>query len=319
MCFRLKHPVTAGWICARLGLRLTGIDRTIGRLCTLNCLAEDGLSFALPGRAIDHLRMGTLFGVNGSRGSGVSIIASPRPRLDFIRAQYLLDEVAGLERWAAAPEIHPTVRVAPGAVIENGVIIGEGTIIGPNAVVRSGTRIGRHCELQSGAVIGDAGFGFERDPDNHPLRMIHLGGVLIGDHVQIGALTSVARGALGDTVLEDYVMINNHVHIAHNCHIGEGTIIGACADLSGSLKVGKNCWIAPNCSIRQKLVIGEAAIVGIGAVVVRDVEPGSTVYGNPAKPAPKAAARSGVIEATRPADSAARPPENRAPAPLEAA
>ena len=318
MCFRLKQSVTAKWLCARLGLRLMGVDRAIGRLCTLNCLAEDGLSFALPGRAIEHLREGTIFNVSGVRGSGVSTIASASPRLDFIRAQYLLAQSPGFDLPEAPPDIHSTVRIAPGVVIESGVAIGEGTIIGPNAVVRTGTRIGRRCEIQSGAVIGDAGFGFERDADNHPLRMIHLGGVRIGDHVQIGALTSVARGALGDTVLEDYVMINNHVHIAHNCHIGEGTLIGACADLSGSLKVGRNCWIAPNCSIRQKLVIGEAAIVGIGAVVVRNVEAGSTVYGNPAQEAPVKVVRAGVIGAGQPAGTAPAA-EGACAAPLETA
>jgi UDP-3-O-[3-hydroxymyristoyl] glucosamine N-acyltransferase len=319
MCFRLKQSVTAGWICAQLGLRLMGVERAVGRLCTLNCLAEDGLAFALPGRAIDHLREGTLFSVDGVRGSGVSTIASPRPRLDFIRAQYLLAQSPGFDLPEAPPCIHPTVRIAPGAVIETGVTIGEGTLLGPNVVVRTGTRIGRHCELQSGAVIGDAGFGFERDAENHPLRMIHLGGVRIGDHVQIGALSSVARGALGDTVLEDYVMINNHVHIAHNCHIGEGTIIGACADLSGSLKVGRNCWIAPNCSIRQKLVIGEEAIVGIGAVVVRDVEAGSTVYGNPAKKASAAGVPPSVIGAGQSAAAASRATESVRATPLETA
>lgn len=119
--------------------------------------------------------------------------------------------------------------------------------------------------------------------------MVHLGGVRIGDHVLVGAMTAIARGALQDTVIEDYVKINNLVHVAHNCHIGRGTLIGACADLSGSLTIGANCWIAPNCSIRQKLVIGEDSTIGIGAVVVKDVAPGTTVYGNPARvPAPRA-------------------------------
>jgi UDP-3-O-[3-hydroxymyristoyl] glucosamine N-acyltransferase len=306
MCFPLKERVSASWICEQLGLRLAGPDRLVRRLCTLNCLAEDGLSFALAGRATDHLHTGTLFSTNGACSAGASIITSPNPRLDFIRAQYLLEQYPGFDRPDGPPAIHPSVRIAPGAVIENDVTIGEGTIIGPNVVVRGRTRIGRNCEIQSNAAIGDAGFGFERDTRNRPLRMIHLGGVQIGDHVQIGALTSVARGSLNDTVLEDYVMINNHVHIAHNCHIGAGTIIGACADLSGSLKVGRNCWIAPNCSIRQKLVIGEGAIVGIGAVVVRDVEPGTTVYGNPARVAPSAAGRASVITVVQPSEAAPR-------------
>ena len=296
MTVKLKHPVSAGWLCQEMGLHLIGPDRHINSLCPLDALAEDGLSFALPGRTLDHVHAGTVFGLQALGGNGVSVIDSQDPRYDFIRAQYMLAASPGFEREAAPPEVHPAARIGPGAVIEEGVTIGEGTVVGPNAVLRRGTRIGRWCEIQSGAVIGDAGFGFERDAQNRPLRMIHVGGVRIGDHVQIGALTAVARGALGDTVLEDYVKINNLCHIAHNCHIGWGTIIGACADLCGSLKIGRNCWIAPNCSIRQKLVIGDGAIVGMGAVVVKDVPAGVMVYGNPARPAaPQGKPPTGVL------------------------
>ena len=285
MTIKLKHPVSAGWLSHEMGLPLLGPDRDISALYPLDALEEDGLSFALPGRSIEHLHCGTLFGLAALAGNGVSLIPSKEPRYDFIRAQYLLATRTGFERPGSPPDIHPSARIGPGAVIETDVTVGEGTVIGPNAVLRSGTQVGAWCEIQSGAVIGDAGFGFERDTDNRPLRMIHLGGVRIGEHVQVGALTAVARGALGDTVIEDYVKINNLCHVAHNCHIGWGTIIGACADLCGSLRIGRNCWIAPNCSIRQKLAIGDGAVIGMGAVVVKDVAAGVMVYGNPAKPA----------------------------------
>ncbi|HEX6266304.1 MAG TPA: UDP-3-O-(3-hydroxymyristoyl)glucosamine N-acyltransferase [Burkholderiales bacterium] len=285
MTTHLKQPVSAGWLCRSLGLPLFGPDRDIRSICALESLAEDGLSFVLPGRALDPARSGTVFARKELPENRISVIGSQDPRLDFIRAQYILAKSPGFEQPAAPPQVHPSVRIAPGAVVEPGVVIGEGTVVGPNAVIRSGSRIGRFCEIKSGAVIGDSGFGFERDLKNRPLRMIHLGGVRIGDHVEIGALSTVVQGALEDTILEDYVKVNDHVHIAHNCHVGEASIIGGGAYLSGSIKVGRNCWIAPNCSIRQKLRIGEAAIVGIGAVVVHDVEPGSMVYGNPAKKA----------------------------------
>ena len=296
MATRLKQPVSAGWLCSELGLRLLGPDREIARICPLDALDEDGLSFALPGRSVAHVHGGTIVGLEALGGNDVSVIGSADPRYDFIRAQYLLDRTPGFERRVEPPDVHPSVRIGAGAVIEEGVRIGEGTVIGPNAVLRNGARVGRWCEIQSGAVIGDEGFGFERDGQNRPLRMLHLGSVRIGDHVQIGALAAVARGALGDTVIEDYVKVNNLVHIAHNCHIGEGTLIGACADLCGSLRIGRNCWIAPNCSIRQKLVIGDGAIVGIGAVVVKDVAAGVMVVGNPARPAaPRGEQPTGVL------------------------
>jgi UDP-3-O-[3-hydroxymyristoyl] glucosamine N-acyltransferase len=288
MSTALKQTISAGWLSERLGLPLIGPDREIRSVCALNVLADDSLSFVLPGKKVDQLNCGTVFARSEPGDNRVSIIGSEDPRLDFIRAQYLLEQTPGFARPSTPPEVHASVKLAPGAVIENGVFIGEGSRIGPNAVLRSGTRIGRFCDIKSGAVIGDSGFGFERDLRNRPLRMLHLGGVRIGDHVEVGALTTVVQGALEDTVLEDYVKINDHVHIAHNCHIGEATIIGGGAYLSGSIKVGKNCWISPNCSIRQKLTIGDEAIVGIGAVVVHDVEARSMVYGNPAKPAREA-------------------------------
>lgn len=282
MTAMLKQPVTAGWLCRSLGLPLIGPDRHIRNISALDSLGDEGLSFVLPGRNADHVQGGTVLARRELGENGFSVIGSQDPRFDFIRAQYILASSPGFEQHAAPPQVHPSARIAPGAVIEPGVVIGEGTVIGPNAVIRSGSRIGRSCEIKSGAVIGDSGFGFERDLKNRPLRMIHLGGVHIGDHVEIGALTTVVQGALEDTVLEDYVKVNDHVHIAHNCHVGQATIIGGGAYLSGSIKVGRNCWIAPNCSIRQKLSIGAEAIVGIGAVVVHDVEPGSMVHGNPA-------------------------------------
>lgn len=281
---RLRDPISAAWLCRELGLTFVGPDREIDRLCPLDKLGEGGLSFVLPGHASPLPGAGTIFGLAELGGNGLTLIRSSAPRLDFIRAQYLLLERPGFEAPTEPPRVHPTARLSPGVVLENGVAVGEGTVVGANAVIRTGTSIGRWCEVKACAVIGDSGFGFERDAGKRPLRMIHLGGVRIGDHVEVGALTTVVRGALGDTVLEDYVKVNDHVHIAHNCVIGRGTIIGACADLSGSLRVGANCWISPNCSIRQKLVIGEEAVVGIGAVVVKDVPPGSKVYGNPARP-----------------------------------
>lgn len=294
MATPLKQAISAGWLCRQIGLTLFGPDREIRALCTLDTLEEGALSFVLPGRKMGHARCGSVIALEELAGNGVSVLGSPDPRFDFIRAQYLLQSSPGFERPTGPPEIHPSARIGPGAVIEDGVTIGEHSVVGPNAVLRSGTRVGRHCEIKSGAVICDSGFGFERDARNRPLRMMHLGGVRIGDHVEIGALATVAQGALADTVIEDYVKINDHVHIAHNCRIGEGTIIGGAAYLSGSIRVGRNCWIAPNCSIRQKLVIGDEAIVGIGAVVVHDVEARSMVYGNPARPAAAAADHSPV-------------------------
>jgi UDP-3-O-[3-hydroxymyristoyl] glucosamine N-acyltransferase len=280
---KLKGPVKTGWLCEKLGLKFKGPNREFDEICGLDKVDERALSFVLRGSVPELGRGGVVFALSADGTDGLTVIVSPNPRLDFIRAQYVLEQFPGFAKPAQPPALHPTALVDPRAVIENGVTIGEGTRVGPCAVVRSGSRIGRFCTIKSGAVIGDSGFGFERESDGSPLKMIHLGGVRIGDHVEIGALTTVCRGALGDTVLEDHVKTDDHVHIAHNCRIGAGTMITACAELSGSVIVGEKVWIAPNCSIAQKLTIGDGAFIGIGAVVLHDVKPDTKVFGNPAK------------------------------------
>jgi UDP-3-O-[3-hydroxymyristoyl] glucosamine N-acyltransferase len=293
MSARLKQPVPAEGLAKQLGLDLIGPSRELREICSLDSLVEDGLSFVLRSRRPAPQAIGTVFAPAAVAVPGLSVIRSPNPRLDFIRAQHLMAAAPGFVEDASLPQVHPSVQVGPNSVIENGVRIGEGTRIGSCVVIKSGTRIGRYCDIKSGAVIGEAGFGFERDENHRPLRMIHLGGVRIGDHVEIGSLTTVARGALGDTVLEDHVKVDDHSHIAHNCHIGEATIITACVEISGSVIVGKNAWLAPNCCIVQKVRLGDNCFIGIGSVVSRSVEPGEKVFGNPARrlaaPAPPAA------------------------------
>lgn len=283
MTTKFKAPIESEQIARELGLRLAGPSRRIVEICPLEALAVDGLSFILNGRAAPAPSLGTVVATEAAAAAGLSVIVSQSPRLDFIRAQYLIEEWPGFVEDASPPKIHHTVRVGRNTVIENGVEIGEGTRIGSCVVIQSGTRIGRHCVIKSGAVIGEPGFGFERDENRRPLKMLHLGGVRVGDHVEIGALCTVVRGALGDTVLEDYVKLDDHVHVAHNCHIGEGAMLTACVELSGSVKVGKNVWLAPNCSVVQKVTLGDDCFIGIGSVVARAVEPGTKVFGNPAK------------------------------------
>ncbi|MBI2789859.1 MAG: UDP-3-O-(3-hydroxymyristoyl)glucosamine N-acyltransferase [Elusimicrobia bacterium] len=278
---RLKQPVQAERLCRELGLTLIGPDREIRAVGGLDSLDAHSLAFVRD-RAPGPDSTGTVFATASLPIRGLTVIRSPKPRLDFIRAQHLLRESPGFLEDSTPPDLHPTVQVGRGAVIENGVRIGEGTRIGSGAVIKSGTVIGRHCEIKSGAIVGEAGFGFERDEDGRPIKMIQLGGLRIGDHVEIGSVNTACRGALGDTVVEDYVKTDDHVHIGHNCHIGAGTMITACAEISGSVTIGRNAWLAPNCSIMQKVTLGDGCFIGIGAVVLRSVEAGAKMFGNPA-------------------------------------
>lgn len=217
-------------------------------------------------------------------------ILSPRPRLDFI---------------SAAAHFFPTVErqgfVHPSAVVEEGAqlgenvtvgafcyvssqsVVGDHTVLMPRATLYGHTVIGSHCVVKSGAVIGQTGFGFERQDDGTPVQFPHRGGVVIGDHVSIGANTAVDQGTIGDTVIEDFAKIDNLVHIAHNCHVGRGAFVIAGAVLCGGTHIGERSWIAPQASVREHVTVGDDALVGIGSVVLHDVAPGTVVAGNPAR------------------------------------
>lgn len=161
--------------------------------------------------------------------------------------------------------------------------VGQGTRTHPGSYIGEHVTIGRNCRVGPGAVIGYDGFGYTPGPDGTWDRKPETHGVVIGDNVHIGANTCIDRGSYRDTVIGSGTKIDNLVHIAHNVRVGENCMIIAGAELSGSVVVGDGAWIAPNACVREHLTIGAGAKVGLGAVVVKDVEPGTTVVGNPAR------------------------------------
>lgn len=190
--------------------------------------------------------------------------------------------------------IHPTAIVDPEAIIaENAHIgaftvigkatIGERTVISSNVRIYDNVSLGQDCFIKEGAVIGGAGFGFERDEDGNRFRFPQIGGVRIGDHVEIGANTCIDRGALSDTILEDYAKVDNLCHIAHNVHIGKNAVVVACAEVSGSCVIGEDTWVGPNACIRDQRTVGANSLIGMGSVVVKDIPDNEVWAGNPAR------------------------------------
>lgn len=175
------------------------------------------------------------------------------------------------------------VKIGVGCVIEGNVIVGDDTEIHHNVVIRNKTTIGRNCTIHSGTIIGEYGFGYIVD-DKHEKQMLkHYGGVRIEDNVHIGDNCVIIRGAIDDTVIHNGVKLNTMVHIAHNDEIGAGTLVTSPCHICGSVTIGENCHIAGSI-IRNQRRVGANAVVGLGAVVVKDVEAGVTVIGDPAKP-----------------------------------
>ncbi len=163
--------------------------------------------------------------------------------------------VAGSATIAPSAYIGPHVVIGEQVVIQAGVSIGAGTCIGDhssvgqdtwiasNVSIYHGISIGRNVVIHSSSVIGADGFGFANERGQW-IKIHQLGGVEIGDRVEIGACTTIDRGALGNTVLEDGVILDNHVQVAHNVRLGENTAMAAYAGIAGSATIGKNCIFA---------------------------------------------------------------------------
>lgn len=181
------------------------------------------------------------------------------------------------------------VQIDRTAVIEPGVTIASDCVIDANVYIMSGARIGprvkigKRCVIRENAVVGGYGFGFALAKGKPTIRIPHVGGVVIGSDVEVGALATICSGTIDPTLLDDNVKVDDHVHIAHNCHIGSGVMITACAEVSGSVSIGPRTWLAPNCSIRDRISIGSDCMVGMGAVVTKPVPDHVTVVGNPAR------------------------------------
>ena len=163
------------------------------------------------------------------------------------------------------------VHIGQNTVINSNCVIGDNVIIHDNVSIYSCTDIGDNSIIHSGSVIGSDGFGYA--PNNSGWHKIeHLGGVKIGKNVEIGAKTAVDRGALGDTVIEDGVKIDNQVHIAHNTIIGENTAIAGQSGTAGSVKIGKNCQIAGQVGIIGHIEIADNVVVMAKTLVTKSLK-----------------------------------------------
>ena len=213
-------------------------------------------------------------------------VKNPKQTLASVGNHFFVNKpMAGIHPTAIVDndaDISKTATIGAYAVIGKAKI-GEGTIVSPFVRIYDDVTIGKECFIKEGAVIGGAGFGFERDEEGNRFRFPQIGGVKIGDYVEIGGNTCVDRGALSDTILENYVKVDNLCHIAHNAHIHENAVVVACAEVSGSCVVGENTWIGPNACIRDQRNVGSNTMIGMGSVVVKHIGDNEVWAGNPAK------------------------------------
>lgn len=251
--------------------------------------------------------------VVGDAPNGLTVLVSNRPQYDFATVGRLMFPSA------ARPEpmlggigvserafVHPETEIEEGAIIEAGAVvgpgaaIGRGTVIAPCAVVGPNCRIGRDSYLgpnatvqygllgdrviiHAGARIGQDGFGFVGGPTGAE-KLPHIGRVVIQDDVEIGANTTVDRGALSDTVIGQGTKIDNLVQIAHNVRIGRHCLIAAHCGLSGSVTLGDGVMLGGRVGLADHLTVGDRAALAASAGVMHDVPAGEQWAGSPARP-----------------------------------
>jgi UDP-3-O-[3-hydroxymyristoyl] glucosamine N-acyltransferase len=276
----------------------------IRQVAPLETAGPDELSF-LANRKYQKLLSTTraaavLLAEDSARATDLPRIVCKNPYASYARIAALINPehrpAAGVDMHAIVDgqaKVSATASIGPCAVIEQGARIGEHAVIGANcfvgrdARIGAGTRlhanvtvyheclVGERVILHSGVVIGADGFGMAMD-EGRWLKIPQIGRVVIGDDVEIGASTTIDRGALDDTVIEDGVKLDNQIQIGHNCHIGAHTAIAGCTGIAGSTRIGKYCMLGGNAMISGHLTIADRVVISGGTLVAKSIlEPGT--------------------------------------------
>lgn len=294
-------------------------DRMVTGIAPLSRAAESEVSFAQSRVALPDLVKSTAaavfvtgkLAVNVPQGVAALIVGSPQLAFALAGAALVPLSVRPLRLTAgtgvaATAVVDPTASLEDGVVIEAGatigagVEIGEGTVIGAGAAIGAGTRIGRHCHvghaatvqhalignnviIHPGVRIGQDGFGYVPGPRGL-VKIPQVGRVIIQDHVEIGANTTIDRGALDDTVIGEGAKIDNLVQIGHNVRIGRHCVIVAQVGIAGSATLGDGVMIGGAAGVNGHVSIGDGAQIAALSGVASNVPAGVRWGGQPARP-----------------------------------
>lgn len=316
--FKNSGNLTVGILAERLGCQLAkdaDHDYELSDVAPLNTAGPYDLSF------LDNIKYKSDFAETKAGAcfvlpqlaslapKGVICLVTNSPYKTYARAAqifYPAESPCVPAKIAPSAIISPTAQIGAGCtieanvVIEDGAVIGEGTwieagaIIHHNSIIGSNSRIGAnatisyaiigdHTRIYTGARIGQDGFGFAIDPKGH-VKVPQLGRVIIGNHVEIGANTTIDRGSGPDTVIGDGTWIDNMVQIAHNVVVGRGCVFASQVGISGSTKIGDFVAMGGQVGVAGHITIGTGARIGAKSGVVRDVPAGEEHMGYPAFP-----------------------------------
>ncbi|TCT26089.1 UDP-3-O-(3-hydroxymyristoyl)glucosamine N-acyltransferase [Thermomonas haemolytica] len=307
----MNAPVfTASGLAQRFGLALRGEDREVHGVATLAEAGPTQLGFLANPRyrgQLSQTRAGVvvLRAEDAEAFAGSALVARD-PYVAFARIAALFEgrpaRAAGIHPSAVVdPTAHvdPAAHVGPHASIGARSRIAAGAVVGPGCVIGEDCEVGEDCELQArvtlltrvrlgkrvrilpGAVLGGAGFGLAMDA-GHWINVPQLGGVVVGDDCEIGANTTIDRGALGDTVLEEDVRLDNQIQIGHNVRIGAHTAMAGCSAVAGSARIGRYCLIGGGAGILGHLEVCDRVVVTAMSLVTHSIRtPGEYSSGTP--------------------------------------
>jgi len=302
--------VKLGDLAKQLDLQLYGDDKaTVQSLAPVSRATKDDICFVVSNKYLTELkacRAGAII-VPEELLAHVpgNALQSLNPYASYARASWILQPetrpAAGVHHTAvidpsstidASASIAANVVIGKNVDIGSDVLVGEHCVIGDNVSIGSGCRLfarvtiyhgcrlGQHCRLQSGSVVGSEGFGYAFD---NGWQAIHqVGGVQVGDHVHIGANTTIDRGAMDDTVIGNGVILDNQIQIAHNVRIGDNTAIAGCVGIAGSTHIGSHCQIGGACNIVGHLKIADQVVLSATSFVSQSIKaPGRYSSGVP--------------------------------------
>lgn len=300
----------ASELAQRFGLELRGEDRAVHGVGTLSSATAEQLSFLANPRYRGQLG-DTAAGVvvlhanEADARTGTALLARD-PYVAFAKIAALFERkpvrTAGIHPTAvvdASVQVDPAAHVGPHVSIGARSRIGAGASIGPGCVIGDDCEVGEGCELVArvtlvtrvrlgrrvlvhpGAVLGADGFGIAMDR-GHWIKVPQLGGVLVGDDCEIGANTTIDRGALGDTVLEEDVRLDNQIQVGHNVRIGAHTAMAGCSAVAGSASIGRHCLVGGGAGILGHLEVCDRVVITAMSLVTHSIrEPGEYSSGTP--------------------------------------
>ncbi len=283
----LPTPTTAAAVAALVEGTLHGPDRPLTGVAPVATATSDDVAYldrGEPGAGI-HLARAPV-------GETCIVVADPlAAMIQLLRAQFpgeATPPVAPPSPAHPGAFVHPTARLGactlhPGVVVGADCVVGDGAVLFPNVVLYPRTRIGRHTRVHAGTVIGADGFRY------HPtraglVRVPHVAGVTVGEHVEIGPNNTIDRGFLADTTIGDGCRLDALVHVGHNVTLGRSVIIAAQTGLSGSVRVGDGAVLGGQVGVADHAKIGAGARIGAQSGIHGTIPDGEAWLGTPALP-----------------------------------